>query len=148
MKHLTSLFLVASLPLAMGAIALADDAMGTSASDTVTVPIAAQNGSGESGSATLMQKGSDVLVTVTLTGAGSDPQPMHIHTGTCATLNPVPKYPLSNIVDGKSTSTVPGVKLTDLQNGAFAINVHKSTTDLKTYVACGDIPKAGTSTSK
>ena len=34
------------------------------------------------------------------------------------------------------------MKLSALQTGGFAINVHKSTTDLPTYVACGDIPKS------
>ena len=40
--------------------------------------------------------------------------------------------------DGTSTSTV-DVKLDDLRNGAFAINVHKSAAEIQTYVACGDI---------
>jgi hypothetical protein len=31
------------------------------------------------------------------------------------------------------------VTLADLTSGMFAINVHKSTSDLGTYVSCGDI---------
>jgi hypothetical protein len=47
------------------------------------------------------------------------------------------------VVDGKSTSTVP-VKLDALLSGGrTAINVHKSTDDIKTYVACGNIRPAG-----
>jgi Cu/Zn superoxide dismutase len=148
MKHFTSLVLIASMPLVMGAIALADDATGTSTANSVTIQLKEQNASGESGTATLTQQDDGVLVVMSLTGAGADPQPAHIHPGPCATLDPKPKYPLSNVVDGKSTTTVKGVKLADLETGAYAINVHKSASDIKTYVACGDIPKAGGAMSK
>lgn len=142
MKRFTPLILVVMLPLGLGGAAIADTPSSSAMPASLTIPIKAQNGSGETGSATLTQKGSDVLVTISLAGGGSDAQPVHIHPGTCATLDPAPKYPLTSIVDGKSVSTVKGVNLTDLETGAFAINVHKSTSDLKTYVACGDIPKA------
>jgi Cu/Zn superoxide dismutase len=144
MKRLIPLALVVMLPLGLGGTAIADTPSSSSMPASLTVPIKAQNDSGEIGSATLTQKGSDVLVTLTLTGGSTDPQPAHIHLGTCAKLDPAPKYPLSNVADGKSVTTVKGVNLTDLETGAFAINVHKSTSDLKTYVACGDIPKAPT----
>ena len=65
-------------------------------------------------------------------------QPAHIHEGSCAKLDPKPKYGLSNVTDGKSSTTVP-VSLDTLTKGGLAINVHKSAEDLKTYVACGDI---------
>jgi hypothetical protein len=137
MKIISWVAAIALVPL----VAVAASAQSSPAPGTVTVPITAQNGSGESGTATLVQSGSDVTVTLTLNNSGSDPQPAHIHPGTCANLNPVPVYPLSNVVNGTSVSTVKGVTVASLQTGAFAINVHKSTSDLKTYVACGDIPK-------
>jgi Cu/Zn superoxide dismutase len=114
-----------------------------SAAQAVTVPMHAQNGSGEDGTATLTQVGPNVLVTLSITKAPPNPQPAHIHQGTCAKLNPAPKYPLSNVAAGKSTTTLKNMKLSSLQTGAYAINVHKSTTDIATYVSCGDIPKAG-----
>ena len=148
MKNLALLAFGMLLPLGAISVAVADDAAPSmDMSKSVTVPIAQQNDSKESGTATLTQKGSDVVVVVALDGAGAGPQPAHVHTGTCANLNPAPKYPLSNVVDGKSTSTIKGVKLSDLETGGFAINVHKSTDDLKTYVACGDIPKSDSSSS-
>lgn len=104
------------------------------------VTLNAQNGSGESGQATLTSiDATHTRVEVTLSGGPADvPQPAHIHDGSCANLNPVPKYPLTNVVNGASTTIVP-VALTDLLGGKFAINVHKSAAEVSVYVACGDI---------
>jgi hypothetical protein len=103
-----------------------------------TFKISAQNGSGENGTAKLTQHGNALLVKLAITG-GSGPQPAHIHKGTCANLDPKPTYPLETITGGTSTTTLKGVKLSQLMSGTYAINVHKSTTDLKDYVACGDL---------
>jgi hypothetical protein len=116
---------------------------GASAADTsVTVQLNAQNGSGESGTATITQvDANSVRVVVNLTGGGAalaDPQPAHIHTGTCANLNPAPKYPLTSVVNGKSDTTVKA-SWDELSKSDFAINVHKSATEAATYVSCGDI---------
>lgn len=104
---------------------------------------AAQNGSDETGTLTLQAKGNDTIVTIALKNAAG-PQPAHIHEGTCAALNPKPAFPLSNVVDGKSTTTVP-VPLGKLFGSQkYAVNVHKSPTDIATYVACADIaPRNG-----
>ena len=110
----------------------------------VNVPIKAQNKSGETGSAKLTPEGDGTRVEITLKGqAAGASQPAHIHEGSCAKLNPKPKYGLANVVDGKSSTLVP-VSEKDLLSGKpLAINVHKSAEDIKTYVACGDI-KAST----
>jgi hypothetical protein len=143
MKRLGLLVLAGLIPLACGVAAAADSSM-MSSGKAVTVQMKAQNGSAENGTATLMQSGANIVVKISLTGGAAGPQPAHIHTGTCAKLNPAPKYPLSSVVDGKSTTTLKGMKLTSLETGAFAINVHKSTSDIKTYVSCGNIPKMAT----
>lgn len=109
---------------------------------SVTLTMSPQNGSNESGTATLTQTGKDVQVAIDLQNAPAAAQPAHIHPGTCAKLDPAPKYPLSNVVNGKSMTTVKNAQLSDLAGGSFAINVHKSTDDLKTYVSCGDITMA------
>jgi hypothetical protein len=106
-----------------------------------TFKISPQNGSGESGTATLTQSGGSLLVKLALTGA-SGQQPAHIHKGTCAKLDPKPAYPLTTVDDGNSSTTLKGVTLSALLSGTYAINVHKSTTDLKDYVACGDLKVA------
>lgn len=143
MKRLASFLLAGLVPLASGVALAADSSSMMSTGKAVTVKMNAQNGSGESGTATLMQSGANIVVKISLSGGVAGPQPAHIHTGTCAKLNPAPKYPLSNVVNGKSTTTLKGMKLSSLQTGAFAINVHKSTSDIPTYVSCGNIPKMG-----
>ena len=120
-------------------VALAQDAKkdGKKAK-SVSVSMKAQNKSGESGSAKLTPVGADkTKVEISLKGGPKGTaQPAHIHQGTCAKLDPKPKYGLENVVDGKSTTEVPaGI---DAVRG-MAINVHKSADDLKTYVSCGDI---------
>jgi hypothetical protein len=87
-------------------------------------------------------------VEINLKGAPKGtPQPAHIHQGTCAKLDPKPKWGLENVVDGKSTTEVP-VGLAEIQKGAYAVNVHKSGEDIKTYVSCGNIRKAGGAAKK
>jgi hypothetical protein len=101
--------------------------------------LAAQNGSGEIGTVTLTAVGEKTRVDIALANAPTDvPQPAHIHEGTCAKLNPKPKYPLANVVDGTSTYMV-DAPMAQLVAGGLAVNVHKSTNDIPTYVACGDL---------
>jgi hypothetical protein len=106
-----------------------------------TFKISAQNGSGESGMATLTPTAAGLVVKLKLMGSSGE-QPAHIHKGTCAKLNPVPAYPLTTVSDGASMTTLKDVKLSKLMSGTYAINVHKSTTDLKDYVACGNLTVA------
>ena len=61
------------------------------------------------------------------------------HKGTCAHLDPSPAYALKDVKDGKSVTTVHNLNWATLMKGHYAINVHKSATDTKTYVACGDL---------
>ena len=98
-----------------------------------------QNASGELGTVTLTALGDKTRVEIALANAPADvPQPAHIHAGTCAKLDPKPKYPLAVVLDGISTSVV-DVPMAQLVGGGFAVNVHKSTTDIPTYIACGDL---------
>lgn len=112
------------------------------ATSTLTVNIGAQNGSGETGTAMLTQMGADVKVVISLKGGpATTPQPAHIHDGTCADLKGV-AYPLTSVVGGNSTTTVPGVTIDKLLGGTYAINVHESASNLGKYVACGNIVKS------
>jgi len=111
------------------------------AQTTALVAMRAQNSSGQIGTATLKQAGSDVVVTVSVADRGAA-QPAHIHQGTCAKLNPAPKYPLANVVNGRSTTTLKNIKLSSLTTGGFAINVHKSLSEIAVYTSCGNIPKS------
>ena len=125
-------------------VAFAQDAKkeGKKGGKSVSVRMQAQNDSGETGSAKLTAEGADkTRVEISLKGAPKGTaQPAHIHEGSCAKLDPKPKHGLENVVDGKSTTVVP-VSLDSVKG--MAINVHKSTSDIKTYVSCGDIGKGG-----
>ncbi|HET9341834.1 MAG TPA: hypothetical protein VFO25_02810 [Candidatus Eremiobacteraceae bacterium] len=125
---------------ALALVAIACIATAVSAkSDSITIKLVAQHGSMQTGSATLTAMGSKTQVVLSLSHTKGS-EPAHIHPGSCANLNPVPKYPLSNVVGGKST-TVVDVPLASLETGHFAINVHAGPGPLiKKYVSCGDIP--------
>lgn len=102
-----------------------------------------QNHSGETGAVTMTQDGDNVVVAVQTTNApDATAQPIHIHKGTCDTLDPKPAYPLTTLQGGMSTTTLKGMTLAQLEGGDYAINIHHSTSDVPTYYACGNIPKA------
>jgi Cu/Zn superoxide dismutase len=128
----------------LGAVAfpfMAPAAPPVEAQQSITIQLAEQNGSGQSGTAVLTADGATTKVVLDLANSPAGPQPAHIHTGTCANLGGV-VYPLEFPQNGKSTSTV-NQPLSALQTGNFAINVHKSPQESSVYVACGDIPAAG-----
>jgi hypothetical protein len=104
-------------------------------------PISAQNSSGETGTVSLIPKGDSTIVEVAVLGAPAAAQPAHVHPGSCSKLNPKPQYPLGNLVNGYSETTL-NVPIATLTAGGFAVNIHKSTSDIGTYVACGDLGTA------
>jgi hypothetical protein len=104
------------------------------------INMGAMNKSRQDGSASVADKGKGVEVKITVfnepKGAS---EPAHIHKGTCKNLDPAPWKPLKNVVNGASVTEIPGLTVAELKKGTYAINVHKSATDLKTYVSCGDL---------
>ena len=115
-------------------------AMGAAQDDkSITIQMKALNGSAEDGIATLTQTGKDVKIVITLKNGPPVDQPTHIHAGTCASINPSPEFPLASTNGGRSTYILHGQTLEFLESHAYAINIHKSTSDLATYVSCGNI---------
>ena len=113
--------------------------IGAGERDGMDVNMRALNQSGEHGTARLQAQDGKTRVVLNLQNAPKDTlQPAHIHEGTCDSLSPKPAWPLDPVVDGKAASTVP-VTLKTLRQGPYAINVHRSAEDIKTYVACGNI---------
>ncbi|MFN2460579.1 MAG: hypothetical protein ABR591_07830 [Candidatus Velthaea sp.] len=110
------------------------------AADTHKVyALTAQNSSNEIGTVTLTSVGDKTKVDVAIANAPAGvAQPIHVHEGTCAKLDPKPKYPLTTVMEGVSTTTL-DVPMDKLIAGGMAVNVHKSTSDIPTYVACGDL---------
>ena len=93
----------------------------------------------QSGTATLTASGSQTVVAIDLPGGAEGvEQPIHIHPGTCAELDPMPVFPLSNVAGGASETTIE-VALDELVGGEFSINGHKSADEAAIYVACGEI---------
>lgn len=105
----------------------------------VSVRLDPQNLSGESGMATLTEVNGKVMVNVSLTGAPSNvTQPAHIHLGSCPNPGAI-EYPLTSLVNGQSQTTL-NVTLGQLKSmEPLAINVHKSVSEVGTYVSCGDL---------
>ena len=130
-----------SLLLAGLAIVAFGQLSAAAATSTLTVALHEQNGSGESGTATLTQVGSDVKVVISLKGAPDTAQPAHIHDGTCAKPGAVYKA-LADVVKGSSTKVLTDVTIDKLVDGTYSINVHESASNLGKYVACGNIVKS------
>jgi hypothetical protein len=107
----------------------------------VQYKLLAQNNSGETGTATLFDGAKGLIVKLRMSGGAVD-QPAHIHKGTCEKLDPKPTYPLKIVHDGTSETTIPDVTLAMLAKGTYAINVHKSPTEVPIYVACGNLTPA------
>lgn len=105
----------------------------------VRLGIRQQNNSGEVGDVTLFARGANkTLVVLNIQGAPPFPQPAHIHRGTCDHLNPAPAYPLNNVVNGRSVTMV-NVSESRLLSGNYSVNVHRSTSNIALYVACGEL---------
>jgi len=98
-----------------------------------------QNNSGEYGNVTLTEKDGNVVVSVMVNNAPRGvAQPAHIHAGSCIALGDV-VYPMTNVVNGKSETTLK-VTMDELKNKMpLSINVHKSAAQANVYVSCGNL---------
>src|SRR5579884_2387685 len=110
------------------------------AGHSLQINMGQQNNSGQAGNASVtdVKGGANVTINLKSEPKGAS-EPAHIHQGTCTKLNPAPWKPLNSVVNGTSVTTLSGVTIAQLKKGHYAINVHKSATDLKTYVSCGDL---------
>jgi hypothetical protein len=120
----------------------------------VTVELAEEHDSGQSGTATLTQVGEGAIptleVVISLTPPTDASMPAHIHKVTCAEyeaeLDTVEEIMasiqsfLTDVRNGESKSTVPG-SLEERTTGEYSINVHDPARASETVV-CGDIPSA------
>jgi hypothetical protein len=136
-----TLLMAAAVPVVVaGALAACGgDGDEEAGGETVTVELAEQSGSGQSGTATLAAAGeASTTVVVELSNTPEDPQPAHIHAGTCEQLDPTPAYALSSVENGRSRTTLP-VALAELRDAELVINIHESVAEIATYAACGAI---------
>ena len=115
--------------------------------ESLTIALAEQNSSGQSGTATLTASGNQTVVEVNVSPAADvadEPQPIHIHVGACGSDLGGVHHPLTSVTGGQS-STVVDATLRSLMDGNHAINLHKSGPQASVYTSCGAIPLPGPS---
>ena len=98
-----------------------------------------------SGTARLVQDGDNLKVSVTLSKPVAATLPAHIHTGPCSdeptASNPRIWVGLTELVDGRSETTIVLATLPELRSEPSSINVHDPHDNLRPMV-CGDIPRS------
>jgi len=121
-----------------------EEEQGVAGESALTLTLAEQKGSGQSGTATLTADGdAQTRVVVELSNPPGPAQPSHIHSGTCDDIGPV-VAPLESVEDGKAESVV-SMPLEELQRGGLIVHAHESEAESKVSVACVEIPKAAMS---
>jgi hypothetical protein len=109
--------------------------------DALTLTLAEQAGSGQSGTATLAADGDErTRVVVKLSNPPGAAQPSHVHSGTCDDIGAI-VAPLESVEGGNAESVVP-MSLKELRRGDLIVHAHKSEAESKVSVACAEIPKA------
>ena len=115
---------------------------GDSAAGTVTVQLAEQNDSGQSGTATFTAiDGERTRIVLELTSPPDGSQPAHVHRGSCDDLGH-PVISLTSVEDGTS-GTEAEMSLERLRQGDLVIHAHKSEAEYDTSVACAPIEPEG-----
>ncbi|MBI4496988.1 MAG: CHRD domain-containing protein [Chloroflexi bacterium] len=128
---------------ALAAALLATVACEAGTKGPLTLTMQEQNNSGQTGTATLTPRDGQTEIAIDITASlAGVAQPAHIHAGSCANLGAV-RFPLSNVTDGTSTTTV-DADLATLQQGAYAVNVHQSAQEIAVFTSCADITTPAT----
>ncbi len=146
------LLLVAILALGLSGVALADDhgsgwgdsgGSGNGGHEAAHAHLQALGGSGVTGKAELHAQGDATHVVIHLEGGFEQDveMPAHLHEGTLDEYDPKPKYPLENVVDGTSESTVE-VSLEEILSEDFIVAVHESEENIANVVAAGQVETA------
>jgi hypothetical protein len=119
-----------------------EDEAGAAGDTALSLQLTEQNGSGQSGTATLTPVGDErTKIVMELSKPPSVPQPAHVHPGPCDDLGD-PVAALANVVRGRSETTVP-LSFTELRRGDLVVHAHKSEREYSISVACAPIPEAG-----
>lgn len=102
-----------------------------------TLPLQAVEESGEEGTVILQEKDGYVTVKVSVADPGAI-RPIQISNGTCATPEDL-KYPLNDIIQGVSETTL-GLPMSEfLGQGPMVLNVYKSPDESTVRTACADL---------
>jgi hypothetical protein len=125
----------------MPAVAAAGIALCAASSPPTPAPhviiLRSQSSAGIHGTATLTSLGSKTKVTIVLVEDPPGAQhPAHIHAGTCADFNVVPRYPIETVVNGRSV-TIVQAPLADLIGHGLVLEIHSSKYHVNVIAACG-----------
>ncbi|MBI4499060.1 MAG: hypothetical protein HY689_14315 [Chloroflexi bacterium] len=97
----------------------------------VTVALREAGNSGVSGTATFRPAWASTRVEIQVKGGeGYEFLVAHIHSGTCAAMNPFVQYQLPRIVGGRVSTLIPGDIGTLFQGDALALTIHPPSEDL------------------
>lgn len=125
--------------VALAAVALAALGCQAAPQPSTVVQLETLNDSGVTGTVTLVDLGGGRTKVDVAVEPGANPDmPAHIHPGSCDALIPQPVYPLENVVNGASSTTI-SATVADLTGGGLAVNLHRSNDDLGTYTACAEL---------
>lgn len=108
---------------------------------SVRYPVASQGGSGVFGSVLLTDYGMGfTVVTIALQGTPpSGNHPAHFHAGNCGSGGDI-VVPLNNVNGATGfSSTVTNVPFDDIVGGDHYLNIHLSSNQMATIVACGEV---------
>lgn len=109
----------------------------------INVNLVPLHGSGERGKATLMARGTGLVITIEMVGAGPGAtQFAHFHRGTCEHVESPAVYELQPVHNGRSTTTLETVSLEMLLHGTYSILIHKTSAHTSAHVSCGTIAGA------
>ena len=133
MKKLCLLFVLALVAGTSGAV-FAQEA--TSSQFQLTQ----RDNSGISGTGTIVDNGDGTsTITIRMTGyPEGSVLPEHIHEGVCSGTVPSVRFPLNDVVNGRSETTVDAT-LEQLGSEPLYVNVHESAQNLGRVVACGQL---------
>ncbi len=141
-----------ALALAVSNVAYADDhgsgsgnggTSGGGGHEAAHAHLQALGDSGVTGKAELKDMGDGTThVVIELEGFEQDvAMPAHLHEGTLDEYDPKPKYPLENVVNGTSESTV-DASLDEIVSEDFIVAVHESEENIANVVAAGQVEAA------
>ncbi|MGH3033196.1 MAG: CHRD domain-containing protein [Gaiellaceae bacterium] len=124
-----------------GAALLAVAACGGDEAESLMLQLEEQNGSEQSGTATLTAVDSGMTrIVLALSNPPDVAQPSHVHQGSCDDLGDVVAG-LDSLLEGHA-ETVVDLSLDNLQAGGLVLHAHKSEAESEISVACAPIPAA------
>ncbi len=127
-----------ALTLVAGVGCGGDDEEGGAIESPLTLQLAEQNDSGQSGTATFTALDGDrTRIVLELTNPPAVAQPAHVHDGTCDDLGD-PVVPLTAVEAGAS-ETETDMSLESLTEDDLVIHAHKSDAEFDVSVACAPV---------